>query len=60
MPPYDSDSGEEDEEYTQTNILLGYATKEATGDAVSHLGGLPVSFSVHSRAMKTDYEYRLG
>jgi len=47
MPPYDSESGEEDEDYTQTNVLLGYATTEATGDAVSHLGGAPVSLAAH-------------
>lgn len=42
MPPYDSDSGDDEEEYTETNVLLGYATSEPTGDAVSHLGGVPV------------------
>ncbi|KAH9879945.1 hypothetical protein J1614_001969 [Plenodomus biglobosus] len=41
MPPYDSESSDEGEDYTETNVLLGYATKEATGDAVSHLGGAP-------------------
>ncbi|CAO2656285.1 Nn.00g050880.m01.CDS01 [Neocucurbitaria sp. VM-36] len=41
MPPYDSESSDEGEEYTETNVLLGYATTEATGDAVSHLGGAP-------------------
>jgi hypothetical protein len=60
MPPYDSDSGEEDEDYTQTKVLLGYATTEATGDAVSHLGGAPVNFAAHCRVMGTNYEYRLG
>jgi hypothetical protein len=42
MPPYDSDSSDDGEEYTETNVLLGYATEDATGDAVSHLGGAPV------------------
>ncbi|KAJ4315731.1 hypothetical protein N0V94_005814, partial [Neodidymelliopsis sp. IMI 364377] len=41
MPPYDSESSDEGEEYTETNVLLGYATKDATGDAVSHIGGAP-------------------
>ena len=42
MPPYDSESSDEGEDYTETNVLLGYATKDATGDAVSHIGGAPV------------------
>jgi pre-rRNA-processing protein TSR4 len=42
MPPYDSESSDEGEDYTETNVLLGYATEDATGDAVSHLGGAPV------------------
>lgn len=42
MAPYDSDSSDDGEEYTETNVLLGYATEDATGDAVSHLGGAPV------------------
>ncbi|KAJ4350615.1 hypothetical protein N0V95_004574 [Ascochyta clinopodiicola] len=41
MPPYDSESSDEGEEYTETNVLLGYATQDATGDAVSHIGGAP-------------------
>ncbi|KAF2827654.1 hypothetical protein CC86DRAFT_349321 [Ophiobolus disseminans] len=41
MPPYDSESSDDGEDYTETNVLLGYATKDATGDAVSHLGGTP-------------------
>jgi len=43
MPPYDSDSsGDEDNEYTLTNVLLGYASKETTDDEISQLGGRPV------------------
>jgi hypothetical protein len=39
----DSDSSLEDlSEFTRTNVNLGYASKEATGDAISHLGGFPV------------------
>ncbi|KAL5116825.1 hypothetical protein ACEQ8H_005306 [Pleosporales sp. CAS-2024a] len=41
MPSYDSESSDEDGAYTETNVLLGYATESATGDAVSHLGGTP-------------------
>ncbi|KAK7192938.1 PCD protein 2 C-terminal domain-containing protein [Paraphaeosphaeria sporulosa] len=41
MPPYDSDSSDEGEEYTETNTLLGYASQGASGDAISHLGGSP-------------------
>jgi len=46
MAPYDSDSDDSDEgdEYTETNVLLGYASNEASGDPVSHLGGHPVGF----------------
>ena len=48
MPPYDSDSSDEGEDFTETNTLLGYASKTASGDAVSHLGGSPVSrFCTH-------------
>lgn len=46
MAPYDSDSEEGDEEeFTETNILLGYASKEAGDDTISYLGGKPVSFA---------------
>ncbi|KAI0205880.1 hypothetical protein F4808DRAFT_447821 [Astrocystis sublimbata] len=43
MPNYDSDSsaGEEDEEFTETNVLLGYASKDAGDDTISRLGGRP-------------------
>lgn len=43
MPPYDSDSsGDEDNDYTLTNVLLGYASTEAKDDEISQLGGRPV------------------
>jgi hypothetical protein len=43
MDPYDSDSSLEDQtEYSETNVNLGYASKEPTGDTISHLGGFPV------------------
>jgi pre-rRNA-processing protein TSR4 len=42
MPPYDSDSSGDEEDFTETNVLLGYATNQPTSDTVSHLGGYPV------------------
>lgn len=42
MASYDSDSS--DGEFEETNVLLGYASKEADEDTVSKLGGRPVSF----------------
>jgi pre-rRNA-processing protein TSR4 len=42
MPPYDdSDSSDDGDDYSTTNVTLGYASKEPTGDDVSHVGGLP-------------------
>ncbi|MCJ1398664.1 hypothetical protein MMC11_001865 [Xylographa trunciseda] len=42
MGPHDSDSSDEDtEDFTTTDILLGYASKEPTGDTISQLGGSP-------------------
>ena len=41
MAPHDSDSsGDEQDEYTETNVLLGYASKEP--EDISRLGGRPV------------------
>lgn len=37
---YDSDSTEGD--YTETNVLLGYASRDADQDTISKLGGRPV------------------
>lgn len=46
MASYDSDSSLEDEEdYAQTKVLLGYATKKPTDDPINQLGGHPVSFA---------------
>ena len=42
MASYDSDSS--DGEFEETNVLLGYASKEADEDTVSKLGGRPVRF----------------
>ena len=41
MPTYDSDSSEDAEDYSTTNVTLGYATADPTGDEISHLGGYP-------------------
>jgi hypothetical protein len=51
MADYDSDSsGAED---IETGVTLGYATKDATGDDFSQLGGYPVSLST-SNPYKTN------
>ncbi|KAI9860171.1 MAG: hypothetical protein M1813_006281 [Trichoglossum hirsutum] len=42
MTMSDSDSSIDDAgDYTETNVLLGYASKESTEDSVSQLGGYP-------------------
>ena len=41
MADYDSDSS--NAENIETGVTLGYATKDATGDDFSQLGGYPVS-----------------
>lgn len=44
MAPYDSDDSlDEDQDYTETNVLLGYASQDADEDTISRLGGRPVS-----------------
>lgn len=49
MAPYDSDSsGAEDDDYTETNVLLGYASEDANGEEISRLGGLPVRLILRS------------
>lgn len=42
VDPHDSDSSENCDEYTETKVLLGYASSEATEDPFSQLGGFPV------------------
>ena len=37
-----SESDLEDTDFTTTDVLLGYASKEETDDPVSQLGGYPV------------------
>ncbi|KEF62576.1 uncharacterized protein A1O9_00549 [Exophiala aquamarina CBS 119918] len=39
MPDYDSDSSDNAEDYSTTDVTLGYAATESTGDDISHLGG---------------------
>ncbi|PYH41919.1 small subunit rRNA maturation protein TSR4 [Aspergillus saccharolyticus JOP 1030-1] len=42
MDPYDSDSSFDDEgDFTETGVLLGYAADEIVDDTISHLGGRP-------------------
>ncbi|KIV96897.1 hypothetical protein PV10_00711 [Exophiala mesophila] len=42
MPNYDSDSSDSgDDDYSTTNVVLGYASTESAGDDISHLGGYP-------------------
>ncbi|KAL4897783.1 PDCD2_C domain protein [Aspergillus ambiguus] len=43
MDPYDSDSSgfEDDGDYTETGVLLGYPSEELIDDSISHLGGWP-------------------
>ncbi|KAI1385940.1 programmed cell death protein 2 [Hypoxylon trugodes] len=42
MAPYDSESSAgEEEEYTETNVLLGYASKDPGDENISRLGGRP-------------------
>lgn len=43
MDPNDSDSsGADESDFTETNVLLGYASKTPTDDSISQLGGYPV------------------
>ncbi|KAL2835017.1 programmed cell death protein 2 [Aspergillus cavernicola] len=43
MDPYDSDSSgfEEEGDYTETGVVLGYASEEIIEDTTTHLGGWP-------------------
>ena len=56
MASYDSDSSLDGQtEYTETGVLLGYASQEATEDAISHLGGIPVpNVSPYQLTIATD------
>lgn len=49
MDPYDSDSSFDDEgDFSETNVLLGYAADEIVEDTISHLGGWPVRTILNS------------
>jgi len=37
-----ADSDSDVESFTETAVLLGYASKDPTDDTISHLGGTPV------------------
>ncbi|KAI9757653.1 MAG: hypothetical protein M4579_003378 [Chaenotheca gracillima] len=41
MAAYETDSSDDDGNYTETSVLLGYASKEPTDDVISQLGGSP-------------------
>jgi len=41
MASYDSDSSSDGDLDVQTNVTLGYAAQEPTGDDISHVGGHP-------------------
>lgn len=45
MADYDSDSSDGGNDF-ETNVLLGYASKEPTSDEFSQLGGRPVCVNV--------------
>ncbi|KAK5139109.1 hypothetical protein LTR04_003878 [Oleoguttula sp. CCFEE 6159] len=44
MASYDSDSSGGEDDYTETNVLLGFASQEPTDDTISQLGGHPSWF----------------
>lgn len=49
MGGYESDSsGGEGDDFTETNVLLGYASGDANGEEISRLGGVPVRLRVAS------------
>lgn len=49
MPTYDSDSSDDTLD-VQTNVTLGYATVEVTGDDISHVGGHPTWLDSNTKA----------
>ena len=52
MAPSLSDSSDDEVSYTTTNVMLGYASKEPTGDIFSQLGGLPVCYEMITVALE--------
>lgn len=53
--PVDYDSDSSDGEYESTNVLLGYASKEAGDDTISHLGGHPVRWKGAGTTQTSSY-----
>jgi hypothetical protein len=52
----DIDSSSDDEGgFTTTNVTLGYASQESTGDDISHIGGYPVRRRVPAGRMSADF-----
>ncbi|KAL9110316.1 MAG: hypothetical protein Q9227_005047 [Pyrenula ochraceoflavens] len=50
MAEYDSDESLSDQQiYTETGVMLGYASREPTDDEISHLGGHPLFMSQDSK-----------
>lgn len=49
MASYDGDSSSDDELDVRTNVTLGYATDEITGDDISHAGGHPTWLDAHTQ-----------
>lgn len=56
MAPYDSDDSlDDDQEYTETDVLLGYASKDSNGgETISKLGGRPVCFPFPAEAFSRE------
>lgn len=54
MASYDSDSS--DGEFTETNVLLGYASKDSEDETISKLGGYPVSTSLARRTLRRGHD----
>lgn len=58
MASYDSDSdGFDAEDYTETNVLLGYVSKDSGDEAISHLGGRPVGLEDQTRIAVRVYSF---
>ncbi|KAL2163251.1 hypothetical protein VTH06DRAFT_5307 [Thermothelomyces fergusii] len=50
MAPYESESsGSENGDYTETDVLLGYASADANGEEISRLGGRPLNAELPDR-----------
>lgn len=53
MTAYDSDSSDgEEQDYTETEVLLGFTSKDPKGETISRLGGYPVRLArrdLHSK-----------